>query len=414
MTRRLRACLLLLCSIVLLSIVYNVFYFTKKPPRMLQMTHLRQELIREITWGNTSFVFNADEHKQEGINTIIVRGITGNTEAIVRKSSIPGQFQVLKEIGDQLTFCDHVLTSTPWKPNPLNLAEFRMKLMNKTKSTFQDGFVLTHHNTRVGNTLPYTVDNYNLGSKTKFFNVTEGFFAENVSPNSPLSGKQFKRCSVVGNSGTLSNSSCGKEIDQSDYVIRMNLPILRPHMADAGWKTNLTTMNPTLVTRRFNGLKTKEGIDEYLNIIADFYGVLWLPCITATRTQDMCLKSKQTLDDYGVRNPESTIANPFHFDALLDFWKERTIKQFLTSGFYMTHLALTMCEETHLYGFWPFLYRVPDRVTDTGTNTLRKVKYHYFDEIGSSKAHSISDEFAVLLQMHVLGLLKLHVGDCDV
>ena len=80
----------------------------------------------------------------------------------------------------------------------------------------------------------------------------------------------------------------------------------------------------------------------------------------------------------------------------------------------MTHLALTMCEETHLYGFWPFPYRVPDRVTDTGINTLRKVKYHYFDKIGSNKAHSMNDEFSVLLQMHVLGLLKLHVRDCDV
>lgn len=80
----------------------------------------------------------------------------------------------------------------------------------------------------------------------------------------------------------------------------------------------------------------------------------------------------------------------------------------------MTHLALAMCEETHLYGFWPFPYRVPDRVTDTGTNTLRKVKYHYFDNVGFSSFHSMNDEFAVLLQMHVMGILNLHTTECGV
>lgn len=36
----------------------------------------------------------------------------------------------------------------------------------------------------------------------------------------PLSVYPFKNCAVVGNGGILKNSSCGAEIDRSDFVFR--------------------------------------------------------------------------------------------------------------------------------------------------------------------------------------------------
>ena len=37
---------------------------------------------------------------------------------------------------------------------------------------------------------------------------------------SPFKGKQFKKCSVVGNSGLLVNSMCGFAVDDAEYVFR--------------------------------------------------------------------------------------------------------------------------------------------------------------------------------------------------
>ena len=52
-----------------------------------------------------------------------------------------------------------------------------------------------------------------------------------------------KTCAVVGCSGILLNSICGKEIDEHDFVIRTNFPGLRGFEADVGEKQNITTLN---------------------------------------------------------------------------------------------------------------------------------------------------------------------------
>ncbi|XP_071799689.1 alpha-N-acetylneuraminide alpha-2,8-sialyltransferase-like [Asterias amurensis] len=342
----------------------------------------------------------------------IDNAVFGSNMTPRRNNSEYVKFRLIRSPTDHLVFrYHHILSSMKWKLNSTNMDIFRKELSKGTSLTGQEDFILTQRNTRDGDRIPYFFTATNTKTPIVYYNVTKEFLARDVPKVSPLSGRMFPRCSVVGNSGILSNSKCGHDIDQADYVIRSNVPQIRPHTVDAGRKSNLTTMNPSIATRRFNKLKNKTDTVAFAKIVQEYYGILWLPCLTATSSTDVCLKVKHTLELENVRNLTAAVADPRHFLAIYNFWKQRNLKRALSTGFYMTHLALTMCEEIHLYGFWPFpSYRVSDRVTDT----LRKVKYHYFDNVGFSSFHSMNDEFAVLLQMHVMGILNLHTTECGV
>lgn len=50
-------------------------------------------------------------------------------------------------------------------------------------------------------------------------NVSQNLY-ELLPRTSPLKGKQFPSCAIVGNSGVLLSSGCGPEIDAHSFVIR--------------------------------------------------------------------------------------------------------------------------------------------------------------------------------------------------
>ena len=82
----------------------------------------------------------------------------------------------------------------------------------------------------------------------------------------------------------------------------------------------------------------------------------------------------------------------------------------LNAGFYFTNMAIYHCDEVHLYGFWPFPHMID--------KSLRNLSYHYFDEmkfdfeIKDRDVHVMDMEFSVLVQLHLLGVIKLHIGNC--
>ncbi|XP_078576845.1 uncharacterized protein LOC144862333 [Branchiostoma floridae x Branchiostoma japonicum] len=65
----------------------------------------------------------------------------------------------------------------------------------------------------------------------------------NVTKDTALPIGHYNACAVVGNSGVLLGSRCGAEIDSKDYVIRIDLPVLRGFEKDVGGRTNMTVLN---------------------------------------------------------------------------------------------------------------------------------------------------------------------------
>ncbi|XP_048876001.1 CMP-N-acetylneuraminate-poly-alpha-2,8-sialyltransferase isoform X3 [Brienomyrus brachyistius] len=95
---------------------------------------------------------------------------------------------------------------------------------------------------------------------------------------SPMKNRRFKTCAVVGNSGILLNSGCGKEIDSNDFVIRCNLAPLANFSEDVGLRSDFTTMNPSVIQRAFGGLRNESDRERFVQrLIMLNDSILWIP-----------------------------------------------------------------------------------------------------------------------------------------
>ncbi|XP_072172529.1 CMP-N-acetylneuraminate-poly-alpha-2,8-sialyltransferase-like [Diadema setosum] len=314
-------------------------------------------------------------------------------------------WQFTESVAEKVFFYQHFLQSA-WRPNATNLLHWRSELLKST-GNFSSGrnFIVTTKNFKENSSLIYYLNRKPRRGPMRHYKSTHSFFKK-LPPESPLENKKFKRCSLVGNSGILLGSQCGRDIDSSEYVFRCNAAPLLKYRDHAGMKSNITTMNPSIIERKFASVKHPANVTSFMHMTSQYHGQVWLPCFGVEAHHVSCLRA---LDVYNQTEPELVVGHPDHYRLIWEFWKSRKLgKAALSTGFYLTQMALTVCEETHLYGFWPFPVYFDEEPGD-----MRQVPYHYFDDLKFSKAHDMNHEFLVLLQMHKLGLLRLHVGKCS-
>uniref|UniRef100_A0A3B5MUP7 ST8 alpha-N-acetyl-neuraminide alpha-2,8-sialyltransferase 6 n=1 Tax=Xiphophorus couchianus TaxID=32473 RepID=A0A3B5MUP7_9TELE len=208
----------------------------------------------------------------------------------------------------------------------------------------------------------------------------------------PFSNKRWDTCAVIGNGGIVANSSCGKMINSADFVIRCNLPPLSDgYEKDVGTKTNLVTANPTILFKKFESLVGRrrplmEKLSSYGN------SMLLLPAFSFGMNTAVCMRTLYTIQDF-----ESAIhpvfINPEYLIKLSKFWHAHGLKEArLSTGVMMTSLALELCDDVHLYGFWPF---------GIHPFNFKNLTNHYYDDMKpNTNFHSMPVEFSILLQLH--------------
>ncbi|XP_066283505.1 CMP-N-acetylneuraminate-poly-alpha-2,8-sialyltransferase-like [Branchiostoma lanceolatum] len=247
---------------------------------------------------------------------------------------------------------------------------------------------------------------------SKSFNVTEEFLK--LIPNeSPLKHRHFNTCAVVGNSGLLLNSSCGQEIDSMDFVIRCNLPQIEGYEKDVGSKANFTTMNPSMVSpiainfgqRQDN--KTQNDYDRLLRRLKQLGDqILYVPALTSPSGETYVRVIVQVVLQHKL--PVKTAFPPAGINSLMKkIWTDAGFKireHRPSTGVHMYTLAATICDQIHLYGFYPFS-------EDTRGRALR---YHYYDTKKMIKKgiHNLPEEFRVFQQLHQRGAVVLHIEPC--
>ncbi|XP_070534823.1 alpha-2,8-sialyltransferase 8B-like isoform X2 [Ptychodera flava] len=175
------------------------------------------------TSGSTSEAMPAKSN-----DTIPVKAVEKSleTEAVANRSLI---MEVIKSI------------RTNWTFNTTAAVEFRSQMEKACNTTAS--FLTTKKSVELNKVMRYSAEKGTI-------NVTLGVY-NRFPRESPLNNAFHRRCSVIGSSGILLGSQCGKEIDSADFVVRFNQAMVRNYSKDAGTKTHFATCNPSIVRNRY-------------------------------------------------------------------------------------------------------------------------------------------------------------------
>ncbi|XP_038661115.1 CMP-N-acetylneuraminate-poly-alpha-2,8-sialyltransferase isoform X1 [Scyliorhinus canicula] len=225
---------------------------------------------------------------------------------------------------------------------------------------------------------------------------------------SPMKNKRFSTCAVVGNSGILLGSGCGKEIDSHEFVIRCNLAPLVEYTDDVGLKSDFVTMNPSVVQRAFGSLRSETDREKFVDRLAVLNdSVLWIPAFMVKGGE----KHVEYVNELILKNRlniQTAYPSLRLIHAVRGYWLTNKIYiKRPSTGLLMYTLSTRFCDEIHLYGYWPF----PKDAKGT------PVKYHYYDNLkyryfSNAGPHRMPLEFKTLKSLHDKGALKLTTGKC--
>ncbi|XP_020822567.1 alpha-2,8-sialyltransferase 8F [Phascolarctos cinereus] len=281
-----------------------------------------------------------------------------------------------------------------WQRQPEEFKKFRSKLASCCDATHN--LVISQNNTPLGSNMSYEAERAS-------FPIEKGIFRM-LPVSQPFVGRPFNQCAVVGNGGILRNSICGAEIDKSDFVFRCNLPPITGNISrDVGNKTNLVTVNPSIIGRKYGELNVNKS--AFLNSIATYgEAFLILPAFSFRRNTDVSFEVYHTLHGFKAKQ-KAIFFHPKYLKSLAQFWRTKGVNAFrLSSGLMITSAAIELCENVKLYGFWPF----------SKTTNDTPISHHYYDnELPKPGFHAMPIEYREILQLHGKGVLKLQFSKCE-
>ncbi|KAK3520675.1 hypothetical protein QTP70_030551 [Hemibagrus guttatus] len=111
------------------------------------------------------------------------------------------------------------------------------------------------------------------------------------------------------------------------------------------------------------------------------------------------------MEDFNSHGPRPVFFNPEYLSNLAEFWHGQGIHSLrLSTGIMMASLALELCSNVHLYGFWPF---------GIHPYSKQQLSNHYYDDRPVNKRmHAMPAEFEALLNLHNKGIIHLHLQEC--
>ncbi|XP_078616785.1 CMP-N-acetylneuraminate-poly-alpha-2,8-sialyltransferase-like [Branchiostoma floridae x Branchiostoma japonicum] len=214
-------------------------------------------------------------------------------------------------------------------------------------------------------------------------------------------------CAIVGNSGILTDSLCGKEIDLSDYVIRLNLAPTHGYEKDVGYKTNLTVLNKSLMKKVKASLGLGFEKDLYSQRLRRLNGTAF--CFP--KEGDKVALFGDFFLSVMANNLIITMKHyPYNLEHLTTSIMRRMLRQGQfgqpTTGMIAVVMATTFCSRINLYGYYPF----------PKDEANRTIPYHYFYDVKKAKPdkrHNFLTEFRFHQLLHKDRVLRLVTRKCS-
>ncbi|KAI1898771.1 hypothetical protein AGOR_G00075800 [Albula goreensis] len=296
--------------------------------------------------------------------------------------------------GNVKAFSDDMrnLMSCPWIANRTKKERYRIDLYSCCNAT--QSVILTKDNTALGQKITYDAE--------KRTRVVDKSLHKMLPQSTPWRTEgQLGHCAVVGNGGILKNSTCGSQINKADFVIRLNLAPIN-FSKDVGVKTSLVTANPTQIKNGYPNLR--KNPQPLANRMAAYGNAsLLMPAFAYSFCTALSFQVHQSLKPL---RPQQKVVffNPNYLRMLDRYWRKKGQRaNRLSSGLMLASVAMELCDEVHLYGFWPFSFGLSEE----------KLTHHYYDNVGPRPgAHSMPQEFLHLLHLHNQGVINLHIGKC--
>ncbi|XP_078671389.1 LOW QUALITY PROTEIN: alpha-2,8-sialyltransferase 8B-like [Branchiostoma floridae x Branchiostoma belcheri] len=210
----------------------------------------------------------------------------------------------------------------------------------------------------------------------------------------------YNTCAVIDNSGVLLKSQCGAEIDSMDYVIRIDLPVIRGYERDVGRRTSMVIFNikgPDRI-RQSSQFKNRSqdvyesrfrAVDGAI-LVADKRAANDLRIAVETYKMSFPLISRSGRD--GIRKTASKIVN------------KRMTGVPGIAGLVSVVMMTTICDRLYMYGFYPF-------TQDANNNTIL---YHYYpgDFVNPPLYHNFSRQHRMNQEYNFNRELHMQVGQC--
>ncbi|XP_033111454.1 alpha-2,8-sialyltransferase 8B-like [Anneissia japonica] len=208
-------------------------------------------------------------------------------------------------------------------------------------------------------------------------------------------------CALIGNSGILLNSSCGREIDAHDIVVRANSAPTAGYERDVGYKTSLMMFNraSSLVVKKSMRSKPLPKSMNKMQMFMDFNDTIVWYALMAGGLGTSILKtafSKLARDNirvaYSLNSPMTISKRLWHL-------------RLPSTGLNMISSMNYYCDKISLYGFFPFY------VDEHG----RRLQHHYYEQVQYNYTHShhkMPYEFIQLTKLRDSGVLRLVTDRC--